>query len=57
MLGFFKKSNCDICKSKVRKSKIITLNNINFCCYGCYDKYLRTLSREEWFKFFGIKIK
>lgn len=57
MLGYFKKSNCDICKSKVRKSKIITLNNINFCCYGCYDKHLRTLSREEWFKFFGIKIK
>ena len=57
MLGyFFKKSNCDVCKKEVRKSKLVTLNNINFCCYNCYDEYLRTLSKEEWYKFFGINI-
>ena len=57
MLGYFlKKSNCDVCKKEVRKSKLVILNNINFCCYDCYDEYLRTLSKEDWYKFFGINI-
>ena len=43
-------------KKEVRKSKLVTLNNINFCCYDCYDEYLRTLSKEDWYKFFGINI-
>ena len=25
-------------------------------CYDCYDEYLRTLSKEDWYKFFGINI-
>ena len=56
MFNAFKKSNCDVCKREVRKSKLVILNNISFCCYGCYDEYLSKLSRKEWYKFFGINI-
>lgn len=52
MFKLFKKLKCDICNKEVKKSKIVTLNNINFCCYSCYDSYLRTLDKDEWLNFF-----
>ena len=52
MFNVFKKSNCDVCKREVRKSKLITLSGVNFCCYACYDRYLRKLNEDEWLEFF-----
>ena len=52
MFKFFKKSNCDVCNREIRKYKLITISGVNFCCYICYDKYLRSLAKEEWLEFF-----
>ena len=52
MFGFLKKSSCDVCNRKVRKYKLINISGMNFCCYYCYDKYLRSLDKDEWLEFF-----
>lgn len=52
MFSFFKKSNCDVCNREIRKYKLVTISGINFCCYSCYDNYLRTLDKDEWLDFF-----
>lgn len=53
---FFKKDICDICHKKVKAKSIIAINNIKFCCYDCYDSYLKSLTTEEWYSFFNIDI-
>ena len=54
MFKIFKKSNCDVCNRKIRKYKLITISGVNFCCYTCYDRYLRSLDKDEWLEFFKI---
>ena len=52
MFKFFKKSRCDVCNREIRKYKLITISGVNFCCYTCYNSYLRSLDKDEWLEFF-----